>query len=107
MQYFFADEAGNLDFRRRYGASKHFVVCTCYMDDPSIGDELLALRRNLVWRGLADDSELHATEDAQAVRDEVFDLIQRYDFRVDATILEKSKAEPQIRVSDVRFVKVA
>jgi hypothetical protein len=39
----------------------------------------------------------HASEDPQAVRDEVFALLQASDFRIDATILEKRKAQPHIQ----------
>ena len=35
----------------------------------------------------------HATEDPQAVRDEVFKILSGGYFRIDATILEKSKAQ--------------
>jgi hypothetical protein len=42
------------------------------------------------------DEHFHATEDPQAVRDEIFDLLGRSDLRVDATILEKRKAQPHL-----------
>jgi hypothetical protein len=92
-QYVFADEAGNFDFSRGSGASRYFVLCTASADSCDIGDELLHLRRELGWKGLHLDQVFHASEDPQAVRDEVFGLLQKSDFRVDATILEKRKAQ--------------
>ena len=41
------------------------------------------------------------------MRDKVFDLLSRHNFRVDATILEKPKAEPKIRLSHMLFYKYA
>jgi hypothetical protein len=93
----FADEAGNFDFSVGQGASRYFVLCTVSADSCDVGDDLLRLRRQLGWRGLHLDKVFHATEDPQAIRDEVFDLLKRSDFRVDATILEKRKAQPHLQ----------
>lgn len=92
--YFFADEAGNFDFKRGRGASKYFIVGTVLMTDPKLGVELLDLRRELAWQGVGLESSFHATEDAQVVRDEVFRLIATADFRADFTIIEKCKTQP-------------
>jgi hypothetical protein len=105
-KYVFSDEAGNFDFSHRAGATRYFVLCTVTADDCSVGDELLDLRRTLGWRGTHLDSVFHATEDPQAVRDEVFSLLEAADFRVDATIFEKSKAQLQLR-SDQALYKMA
>jgi len=103
----FADEAGNFDFSRKKGASRYFILTTVATADCSPGDELLALRRRLAWNGVEVHAEFHATEEAQAVRNEVFAVLQRHDFRVDATILEKPKAQPQTRVTEHRFYQTA
>jgi hypothetical protein len=58
---------------------------------------LLALRRDLGWRGLHLDRVFHATEDPQAVRNEVFAILSDMDCWVDATILEKRKAQAHLR----------
>ena len=105
-RYVFADEAGNFDFSRNPGASRYFIICTVTADECHVGDELLKLRRELGWKGMHLDSVFHATEDPQAVRDEVFSLLGRMDFRVDATLLEKSKAQPHLR-DDKRLYKLA
>jgi hypothetical protein len=96
-RYVFADEAGNFDFSRKQGASRYFIICTVSVDECHVGDELLKLRRELGWKGLHLDSVFHATEDPQAIRDEVFSLLGNLEFRVDATILDKPKARPHLR----------
>jgi hypothetical protein len=96
-RYVFADEAGNFDFSNGSGASRYFILCTVASSSCEVGDALLALRRELGWRGLHLDRVFHATEDPQAVRNEVFALLADMDFSVDATILEKSKAQPHLR----------
>jgi hypothetical protein len=96
-RYVFADEAGNFDFSRQPGASRYFILCTIASTDCDVGDALLSLRRELGWRGLHLDRVFHATEDPQAVRDEVFALLAGMDCWVDATILEKSKAQAHLK----------
>jgi hypothetical protein len=106
-RYVFADEAGNFDFSLKLGASKYFILATVTMSNPSLGDELLALRRDMAWRNVNADRGLHATEDLQAVRDEVFNLLARRDFRVDATIFEKRKAQPHLTTNEAWFYQLA
>jgi hypothetical protein len=106
-RYVFADEAGNFDFSLRAGASKHFILATVTLDNPRLGDELLALRREMAWRGVNADRGLHATEDRQVVRDEVFGLLSRHAFRVDATIFEKRKAQPHLSTNESWFYQMA
>lgn len=106
-RYVFADEAGNFDFSRHASASRYFILATVAVDDCAIGTQLLELRRDMAWRRSSLDGELHASTDAQGVRDEVFALLEKADFRVDATILEKAKAQPQTRTTDDRFYKYA
>lgn len=106
-KYIFSDESGDLVFTRTPNVSQYFILCTVCLDPSPIGQEILHLRRDLAWRGLNDDDCLHASTDPQAVRNEVFALLNRYDFRIDATILEKSKSRPQIRISDARFYHYA
>lgn len=106
-KYVFADEAGNFDFSRGPGASRYFILSTVTLDDCAVGTKLLELRRDMAWRGRSLDGELHAAKDAQAVRDEVFALLRDVPFRLDATILEKAKAQPQTRGTDERFYKYA
>ena len=41
--------------------------------------------------------------DRQAIRDRVYDALKDENFNVQATIMEKSKAQPQVRSSEDRF----
>lgn len=106
-RYVFADEAGNFDFARKPSASRYFILATVTSAHCGVGDDLLKLRRDLGWRGMHLDRVFHATEDPQGVRDEVFALLARAEFRVDATILDKSKAQPHVAATPQRFYKTA
>jgi hypothetical protein len=102
-RYVFSDEAGNFDFSRQRGASRYFILGTVSADDCSIGDRLLQLRREMGWRGTHLDQVFHATDDPQAVRDEVFEVLTTGDFRIDVTILEKSKAQPHLHAESALY----
>ena len=106
-KYVFADEAGNFDFSDKGGASKYFILTTVTAESTAAGDALLSLRRDLAWDGVALESNFHATEDPQAVRDQVFQVLQQHDFRVDATIFEKRKTQPSLAQNTERFYKTA
>ena len=105
-RYMFADEAGFFNFSKNQFASKYFILCTISCDSCDMGTSLLSLRRELAWEGKVHDS-FHATTDEQATRDQVYALINKYKFRIDATIFEKSKAMPKIRPSEERFYNYA
>ena len=106
-KYVFADEAGNFDFSTKNGASQFFILTTVTADSPDVGDDLLTLRRDLAWDGIALESNFHATEDAQAVRDQVFGVLVDHDFRIDTTILEKRKTKQRLAEDKERFYKTA
>src|SRR3972149_1742041 len=102
--FIFADEAGCFNFSRNPGASKYYIVCTIACDECSkLGAALLDLRRELIWEKAPVHEYFHASEDKQAIRDRVFALLQRHDFSIQATIMEKSKAMPKIRPTNHRF----
>lgn len=105
--YVFGDEAGNFDFARKQGASLWFIIGTLTVGSTTHLDELTTLHRELAWQGASLDSAFHATEDKPVVRDQVFSLLQRVDFRFDATILEKPKTLPRIAADPERFYKQA
>lgn len=110
----FSDESGNFDFRdhARYpGASRYFAVGTVMIDGDdavhALEADLLALRRELAWNNVTHDDAFHASEDPQAVRNAVFAVLNRHDFRVDVTLLEKSKAQPHLYLDDPTFYQYA
>lgn len=105
--YVFADEAGCMTFERKKGASTWFIVCSITLQDCQVGNDLVALRRDLAWRNFDLGDYFHATTDKQAVRDEVFDLIASANFQIHSTIYEKAKAQPQVCESRERFYKTA
>ncbi len=104
----FGDEAGDLTFKpaRSPGISRYFIIGTVTMEDCSIGEDLLALRREFAWNGLQLD-EFHATSDKQRVRDRVFDVIAQHELRFDATIFDKRKARPHTYKDPLYFYKLA
>ena len=101
--YIFADESGNFDFSRSPGASRYYYITTVTMPTLTAGLALQELRYSLAWEGMGLGTEFHATEDAQPIRDRVFGALVDHDFRIDVTILEKSKAFPQVRTSERDF----
>jgi len=104
-RYLFADEAGNFDFSPK--DSRYFILASVALDHCLVGDALTELRRDLAWRGVELRGQFRATEESQAVRDEVFACLRDYPFRVDATILEKAKAEPRVRRDETEFYRLA
>ncbi len=106
-KYIYADESGNFDFSHNPKASKYFILTTVMMEDHKVATELFDLRRELVWKGFDLGAGFHATEDKQAVRNAVFDILQSHDFRVDATIMDKAKTQPQLRATAMRFYQHA
>lgn len=102
-RYLFADEAGDFNFSRKGNASKYYIIGLISLDDCQCGGALLDLRRQLIWNKQPVKKYFHASEDRQSVRDAVFGLIQGLNFRFYATIMEKSKAQPQVRPTNERF----
>jgi hypothetical protein len=103
----FGDEAGDLVFKTPgNGVSRYFMIGTITLEDCSVGEKFLALRRELAWEGTLLD-QLHATSDRQHVRDRAFGLIAATDLRFDATILDKRKAQDDLRRDPFYFYKLA
>src|SRR5262249_15137744 len=102
QKFIFADEAGCFCFERKLNVSKHFILCTILMDECSVGSTLLELRRSLARQQAPLGDCFHACEDKQVIRDAVFEAIAGHKFQVHATIMEKAKAQPQVRSSKPR-----
>lgn len=105
--FLYADEAGCFTFKKRDGASRYFILGSIITEDADQFAPLLRLRRELQIAGEPDRMKLHATTDSQAVRNEVYSILSSCKFKADFTILEKDKAQPQTRESDVTFYKYA
>lgn len=102
----FSDESGDFTFRNTPGASRYFLIATVTMSDCSVGDELQELQRELAWQGVVIES-FHATQDKNAIRNRVYDLIAKSTVRIDATALDKRKTEPHIAARPWYFYKLA
>ena len=105
-KFVFADEAGCFTFEKKQGASRFFVLCTVVMDNCNVAADLLALRRELAWNKAPLGDYFHASTDQQVIRDAVFAELAKHPFTVQATIMEKTKAEPQVRIDKPRFYKI-
>lgn len=101
--YLFADEAGDFEFSCRANVSRYFILCTVTMTGCDIGNALLALRRKLAWEQAPLGEYFHATTDQQVIRDAVFAELAAHEFHIQATIMEKAKAQPQVRIDKPRF----
>jgi hypothetical protein len=88
------------------GISRYFIIGTVTMADCAVDTLLTDLRRDLAWNGLMLDL-FHATSDKQRVRDRVFDLLARAEFRFDATILDKARTYERLQADPLRFYKTA
>ena len=106
--HLFGDEAGDFNFSSHPSASEYFILTTAaFFDDYQACRDLEELRLELAWEGIQHAGEFHATTDAQAIRDRVYETLAKHAFRVDATILQKRKAEPQLTTSLERFYQYA
>lgn len=105
LRYVFVDEAGNFDFSLK--DTMYFLLTSVTMDSCDVGQELAQLRRDLVRGGTDLYQGFHASEDRQVVRDAVFDLLSRHEFRIASTIFEKAKTVPRLRANAIDFYKNA
>lgn len=107
-RWVFGDESGNFDFSPE--GSRWYLTGTMSCDAEAaeaIRLVLRQLRERHASGGFDHDGVFHASRDRQAVRDDVFDVLVGQNVRVDVTLLEKRKAQPQLRESDQRFYKYA
>lgn len=95
--YVFSDESGNFDFSGGRGATRFFTLATVTSSNCQFGDQLLALRRRLAWRGLHLDAMFHATDDHGRIRSEVLDVLASADIRIDATLFEKANLPSELQ----------
>ena len=95
VAYLFLDEGGNFDFSTR--GTRYFTMTSVLKFRPfEASARLDSLRYDLIESGL-NIEYLHASEDRQAVRNQVFDILcsDLSRFEVDSIIVEKSKTRPE------------
>jgi len=100
--HIFLDEGGNLDFSLK--GTKYFTLTAVTRVRTFDADnELNRLRFDFLEKG-RDIEYFHAAEDKQAVRNEVFAIINKYihNIQIDSLIVEKRKTGPALR-ADTRF----
>jgi Protein of unknown function (DUF3800) len=94
--YIFLDEAGDFNFSPN--GSQFFILASVTRERPFEDyNQFIDLKYGLVEQGL-DIEYFHASEDRQAVRDQVFNIIQRSleGMRIDSVIVEKRKTGPAL-----------
>ena len=104
--YVYGDESGDFNFSNHEEASQFFILTTVTVLNHTIEDHLMELRRELAWESWHDvrlTNSFHAKDDNRHVRRRVFAALIPHEFRIDATIFEKRKADPRIRATDARF----
>lgn len=90
IKYAYLDEAGDLNFKGN--GSRHFIMTCVFCERPfSAAHELLELRHDIIEKGDL-SGYFHASEDRNAVRERVFDAIERHidDFHVRSVTIDKS-----------------
>ena len=104
--YIFLDEAGNLDFSKN--GSKYFVLGGITKERPFHAyKDLTEFKYDQVEHGTALEY-FHASENAQAVRSGVFDIIEKNlaDVAIDAIIVEKQRVNARLRDEEQFYPKV-
>jgi hypothetical protein len=104
--YIFLDEAGNLDFS--HTGTRYFVLGGITKERPfQAYRELTEFKYDQVERGTVLEY-FHASENAQAVRNGVFDIIEKNlaGVAVDAIIVEKQKLPHSLRADERLYPKM-
>jgi hypothetical protein len=104
--YIFLDEAGNFDFSP--GGTPYFIIGSLTKERPFHAyRELTDLKYDLIENG-TDLEYFHASEDKQAVRNEVFRIISQKlsGCTIDATVVEKRKTGPSLHDSGKFYAKM-
>lgn len=104
----FSDEAGCMGFRGHPSESRYFILCSVLTNDVDGLTLALSHMRRALLRKIDDVPDyFHATNDKQIVRDHVYDLLSRHDFRVRATIIRKSDVQDDLRQPPTKFLQFA
>lgn len=103
--YLFSDEAGDLTFNREPNVSRYFIICSVTTTSLDLSLALTRLRHELLREHLPVKDSFHATSEDAFVRNRVYDEMMKHDFKFQATVCEKSKAQPQVIADKARFYK--
>ena len=100
----FLDESGDLNFSAR--GTKYYIFAAAWTLNPfPIARDLAGLRFDLLKQG-HDLSRFHATEDRQAHRNAVVNVMLKHaDWSFAALVVEKSKVNPALREPSVFYPK--
>jgi len=104
--YIFLDEAGNLDFSAN--GTKYFLLGALTKERPfNAYKELTELKYDLVELG-TELEYFHASENAQPVRNRVFEIIRRNlgGVRIDALVVEKRKTGPALQTEEAFYPRM-
>ena len=104
--YVFLDEAGNLDFSAT--GTRFFLLGAVTKERPFHAyKELTELKYDLVELG-TELEYFHASENAQPVRNRVFDIIRRNlaGARIDALVVEKRKTGPSLQTEEAFYPRM-
>jgi hypothetical protein len=104
--YIFLDEAGNLDFSPN--GTKYFLLGALTKERPfNAYKELTELKYDLVELG-TDLEYFHASENAQPVRNRMFEIIRRNlgGVRIDALVVEKRKTGPALQSEEAFYPRM-
>ena len=93
--FIFLDESGNYDFSPK--GTSHLVYTAVSSGQIHAGVEEFHALKHWFIAGGQELEYFHASEDAQMVRDAVFNVICQLPIRVDCIVVDKPKAEPNIR----------
>lgn len=99
----FIDESGSFDFTPK--GSRYFILTAlATIDCSTMLPDFFALKHELGCE------EFHATEDTQATRNRMYDLLERHCshdcFTLDSIIAQKNKVNPAIREDVVFYAKL-
>lgn len=99
----FIDESGSFDFSPK--GSKYFILTAlAAVDCDTVFSEFYALKHALGCE------EFHATDDQQAVRNQMYELLERHClhgcFSIDSIIAQKNRVNPAIREDAVFYAKL-
>ncbi len=104
--YIFLDEAGNLDFSKT--GTKFFLLGAITKERPFHAyKELTELKYDLTELG-TELEYFHASENAQPVRNRMFDIICRNlaGVRIDALVVEKRKTGPALQTEEKFYARM-